>query len=107
MRTVRAGFAHHQSGRLRRAEALYRKALQKDPDDANALHLLGVVAYQCGEAGTALLLIERALPALPKLPDVHLNYGNALRETGKLADVMKRYHASSSALSRHLSTHRC
>jgi tetratricopeptide (TPR) repeat protein len=91
LRTVRAGFAHHQSGRLRRAEALYRKALQKDPDDANALHLLGVVAYQCGEVGTALWLIERALPALPELPDVHLNYGNALRETGRLAEAVASY----------------
>jgi tetratricopeptide (TPR) repeat protein len=91
LRTVRAGFAHHQAGRLRRAEALYRKALQKDPDDANALHLLGVVAYQCGEVGMAMRLIERALPGLPELPDVHLNYGNALRETGKLAEAVASY----------------
>ena len=91
LRTVRAGFAHHQAGRLRRAEALYRKALQKDPDDANALHLLGVVAYQRGELGTALRLIERALPELPELADIHLNYGNALRETGNLAEAMASY----------------
>jgi tetratricopeptide (TPR) repeat protein len=91
LRTVRAGFAHHQAGRLRRAEALYRKALQKDPDDANALHLLGVVAYQRGEIGMALRLIERALPGLPELPDLHLNYGNALRETGKLAEAVASY----------------
>ena len=63
LRTVRAGFAHHQAGRLRRAEALYRKALDKNPDDPNALHLLGVVAYQRGAAGPAVRLIERALPA--------------------------------------------
>ena len=91
LRTVRAGFAHHQAGRLRRAEALYRKALQKDPDDANALHLLGVVAYQCGEVGMALRLIERALPGLPELPDVHLNYGNALCETGELSEAVASY----------------
>jgi tetratricopeptide (TPR) repeat protein len=91
LRTVRAGFAHHQAGRLRRAEALYRKALQKDPDDPNALHLLGVVAYQFGEVGTALRLIERALPELPELPDVHLNYGNALREAGKPAEAVVSY----------------
>ena len=91
LRTVRAGFAHHQAGRLRRAEALYRKALHKDPDDANALHLLGVVAYQCGELGTALRLIERALPGLPELPDAHLNYGNALREAGRLAEAAASY----------------
>jgi tetratricopeptide (TPR) repeat protein len=91
LRTVRAGFAHHQAGRLRRAEALYRKALQKDPDDANALHLLGVVAYQWGEVGTAVRLIERALPELPELPDIHLNYGNALREAGRLAEAVASY----------------
>jgi tetratricopeptide (TPR) repeat protein len=91
LRTVRAGFVHHQAGELRRAEALYRKALQKDPDDANALHLLGVVAYQRGEVGTALRLVERALPELPELPDIHLNYGNALREAGRLAEAMASY----------------
>ncbi len=91
LRTVRAGFVHHQAGRLRRAEVLYRKALQKEPDDANALHLLGVVAYQCGKIGTALRLIERALPQLPELPDIHLNYGNALRETGALAEAVASY----------------
>jgi tetratricopeptide (TPR) repeat protein len=91
LRTVRAGFAQHQAGGLRRAEALYRKALQKDPNDPNALHLLGVIAYQCGEVGTALQLIERALPALPKVPDAHLNYGNALCEAGKLAEAVASY----------------
>ncbi len=39
----------------------------------------------------ALRLIERALPGLPELPDVHLNYGNALRETGKLAEAVASY----------------
>jgi tetratricopeptide (TPR) repeat protein len=91
LRTVRAGFAHHQAGRLRRAEALYRKALQKDPDDANALHLLGVIAYQYGKAKTALRLIERALPELRELPDAHLNYGNALREAGRLTEAVASY----------------
>jgi tetratricopeptide (TPR) repeat protein len=91
LRTVRAGFAHHQAGRLRQAEALYRKALHKDPDDANAQHLLGIVAYQCGAVGLALRLIERALPKLPELPDVHLNYGNALGDLGRLAEAVASY----------------
>jgi len=92
LRTVRAGFAHHRAGRLRRAEALYRKALQSDPDDANALHLLGVIAYQRGDARAALRLIERALPQLPELPDIHLNYGNALREVGRDGEAVASYH---------------
>jgi tetratricopeptide (TPR) repeat protein len=91
LRTVRAGFAHHQAGRLCCAEALYRKALDKDPDHADALHLLGVIAYQRGKVGPAIQLIERALPRLPELPDAHLNYGNALREAGRLAEAIDSY----------------
>jgi tetratricopeptide (TPR) repeat protein len=88
---VRAGFAHHQAGRIGRAAAFYRKALQRQPDDPNALHLLGVVAYQKGEIATALALLQRALPALSDVPDAHLNYGNALREAGRLAEAVASY----------------
>jgi len=89
--TVRAGFAHQQAGRLERAEALYRKALAKDPDHADALHLLGVIAYQCGKNGPAIQLMERALAALTELPDAHLNYGNALQKAGRLAEAVESY----------------
>src|SRR5262249_48154070 len=83
-RTGHAGFAHHQAGRLERAAGLYRKALAKDPDHVEALHLLGVIAYQNGKFETAIALIERALPALDDLPEAHLNLGNAQREVGRL-----------------------
>jgi protein O-GlcNAc transferase len=90
-RTVNAGFAHHQAGRLAQAEALYRKALQKNPEHAEALHLLGVLALQCGKIGPAIQLIERALPALSEFADAHLNLGNALREAGRLTEAADRY----------------
>jgi tetratricopeptide (TPR) repeat protein len=90
-RTFRAGLAHHQAGRLDRAERLYRKVLAKDPDHAETLHLLGVLAFQCGKIGSALQQIERALPALAELPDAHLNYGNALRAAGRLKEAAASY----------------
>jgi len=90
-RTFRAGLAHHKAGRLDRAEALYRRVLATDPDHADALHLLGVLAFQCGNIASALLLIERALPTLAELPDAHLNYGNALREAGRPAEAIASY----------------
>jgi tetratricopeptide (TPR) repeat protein len=90
-RTVSAGFAHHQAGRLARAEALYRKALEKDPEHAEALHLLGVLAYQRGNIETAIALIERALPELTDLSEAHLNLGNALRAVGRHAEAVDRY----------------
>src|SRR5271155_975843 len=91
IRTARAGHAHPHARRLDRAEALYRKALQKDPDHADALHLLGVVAHQCGKIGPALQLIERALPRLAELADAHLNHGIALRAAGRLVEAIESY----------------
>jgi FkbM family methyltransferase len=90
-RTVNAGLAHHQAGRIERAEALYRKALDRDPEHAEALHLLGVIAYQRGKTEQAIELIGRALPALHILREAHLNFGNALREAGRLAEAADSY----------------
>lgn len=82
---------HHQAGRLGRAEALYRKILLADPEHADALHLLGVLAFQCGRMTAALQLIERALPALATLPEIHLNHGNVLRSAGRAAEAVASY----------------
>lgn len=38
----------HQSGRLGDAERLYRDMLALQPDDADALHGLGLLAHQAG-----------------------------------------------------------
>ena len=38
--------AAHRSGALRRAEALYRRALQDAPTDVDSLHMLGVVLFE-------------------------------------------------------------
>ena len=36
----------HQSGRLLEAETLYRQVLQNNPNNADALHMLGLLAHQ-------------------------------------------------------------
>ncbi len=41
---LRAAIQHHQAGRLGQAEALYRQVLQAQPQNPDALHLLGVIA---------------------------------------------------------------
>src|SRR5208283_3992981 len=85
---VDAAFAHHEAGELDQAELLYRRALAADPQHAEALHLLGLIALQRGEHETAIELIEQALPELDDLPEAHLNLGNALREVGRLPEAV-------------------
>ena len=75
--------ARHEAGELDQAEsALYARRWRKSPEHAEALHLLGLIAFQRGEFPSAIELIGRALPELDDLPEAHLNLGNALREVG-------------------------
>src|SRR5437867_2056217 len=39
---------HYQAGNLQQAEQIYRAILQVDPYQVDALHLLGLIAYQLG-----------------------------------------------------------
>ena len=40
---------HHQAGRLQAAEQIYRQILAVEPNHADAIHLLGVIAHQAGK----------------------------------------------------------
>jgi tetratricopeptide (TPR) repeat protein len=84
-----AASARHQAGQLDAAEALYHDVLRTVPDEPNALHLLGVIAYQRGDPMAAIALISRAVAAMPDVADVHGNLGNALRAAGRAGEAEK------------------
>ena len=53
---------HHTAGRLQAAEQIYRQILAVEPDQADAWHLLGVVAAHTGRPAMAVEHIRRAIP---------------------------------------------
>ena len=71
-------FAHHRAGRLQKAEAGYRRALEAAPEHPDALHLLGVVARQSKRPDAAVQLIRQAIAVMPDVPEFHANLGNAI-----------------------------
>jgi protein O-GlcNAc transferase len=80
---LREGVRHHRDGRLSEAAASYREVLRGVPGHPDALHLLGLVAYQTGDQDRALDLIEQALARRPDLADAHNNLGTVLRARGQ------------------------
>lgn len=74
--------ALHRSGRLAEAESRYRMVLDRDANHADALHHLGLIALERGDAGRALDLIGRALRARPEDPILNNNLANARRRLG-------------------------
>jgi predicted O-linked N-acetylglucosamine transferase (SPINDLY family) len=59
------GLKLHRQGRLDEAEAHYAAALNAQPDFHPALHFMGLLRQQRGDAGGALTTLDQALAAAP------------------------------------------
>ena len=87
-RAFQIALQHHQAGRLAEAEALYRQILAAQPDHAEALHHLGVIAQQVGRHDLAVEWIRQATILHPINPVAHSNLGEALRSLGRFNEAM-------------------
>jgi len=75
---------HHQAGRLKEAEHIYRQILAHQPQHAGAVQHLGVIANQVGELDAAVDWIRRAIAIQPNYPQAYCNLGLALGRRGQL-----------------------
>ena len=88
---IRAGLAEHRAGRPQVAAARYRQALARDPNHADALHLLGLIQHQLGQSAAAAELIDRAVHVRPNLPPFWVNLAAvrvALGQDDRAADAL-------------------
>ena len=80
--------AHHHASELRQAEAIYRQVLQVSPSHPDALHLLGMIAYQVGRNDIAVDLLNKAIQTKPSDPEFYHDVGIVLQAQGKLDDAL-------------------
>ena len=80
---------YHQSGQLKKAQKIYEKILEINPDHCDSLHLLGVIANQVGNNDMAVKLIGRAIEINSKEAIYYNNIGNAFKAQGNLDGVVK------------------
>jgi tetratricopeptide (TPR) repeat protein/2-polyprenyl-3-methyl-5-hydroxy-6-metoxy-1,4-benzoquinol methylase len=80
--------AHHRSGQLAEAESLYRDSLSLDPNHADSLNCLGILAHQCGRNDAALELIGRAIGLQERNPQFHYNVALVLAASGRMDDAV-------------------
>jgi predicted O-linked N-acetylglucosamine transferase (SPINDLY family) len=85
------GTRHHQAGQLADAERIYRQVLTVEPDNPQALHLLGLLAMQGRQFEMAIELIGRAIRGDRRQATFHANLGEALRHAGRLDDAIAAY----------------
>jgi predicted O-linked N-acetylglucosamine transferase (SPINDLY family) len=68
---------HYQAGRLQAAEQIGRRILQAEPDQADAIHLLGVIAHRAGEYEVAVRYMQQAIALRGDVADFHCNLAGA------------------------------
>ncbi len=82
---------HHQAGRLDEAEGLYRRVLAVDPQQADALHLLGMAAKARGRLDEARRLVSRAVELKPAEAMFISNLGVVLEAQGRFGEAEAAY----------------
>jgi predicted TPR repeat methyltransferase len=78
---IREAMEHHQRGRLAEAESIYHELLAGNPNDAEALHYLGVLRMTQGRRDEAIELLKRALKMAPRDAHAWNSLGNLLWAT--------------------------
>ena len=84
----------HESGDLAGAERRYREILQADAHDADATHLLGLIAHQRGEHARAVAQIGAAIALRGDKAIYHYNLGNALAALDRPQEAAQSFSAA-------------
>jgi tetratricopeptide (TPR) repeat protein len=88
---LQSAIALHQKGQLGQAQAIYVQLLEIDPRNADALHLLGVIAHQTGNHQAAVASFDKAIALKPSFAEAYSNRGNALQELKQFDAAVASY----------------
>ena len=90
-------------GRLREAEAGCRQLLSIDPNQPDALHLLGVIAIRCNQPAAGAELLRRAISIDAQNAEFHFHLANAYWKMARPAESAAGFaHRYSPAMDRRL-----
>ena len=88
---LQQALALHQRGRLSDAKIICEDVLAQRPNHFDALHLLGVIAYQTTDLHQAEELIGQAIKINPNNAEAYYNRGNALKDLKRLDEAVASY----------------
>ncbi len=87
----RTAIAHHEAGRMEEAEAGYRAVLEIDPKHLDAIHHLGILAYQGQAPEYAAEVFRYAISLDDRIAPFHSNLGLALEALGRMQEAAESH----------------
>jgi Flp pilus assembly protein TadD len=88
---ISAARAHFQARRLAEAEAICRALLARNPRDAEALHVLGMIAGMAGHREAAEPILRQAAAIKPDSAEIVSALGTALFQLDRFAEARHVY----------------
>ena len=88
---LQQGISFHQLGLLDEAIHCYRKTLQLNSNNADALSNMGGALQYTGKLDEAVISLTKAISIKPDFAEAFSNLGNALKEQGKLDEAVASY----------------
>ncbi len=79
---------HHKAGRLDEAVKLYKEVLHDNPNNVDALRMLGVIAYASFDIDEAERLFRRAVRIAPDFVSAIIDLGNTLKEQNRFEEAI-------------------
>jgi tetratricopeptide (TPR) repeat protein len=83
------GYELHQAGRLKEAEAAYRRELEAGADAALTSYNLGVLLEDMGRKAEAMEMYRAALRGDPRMADCHYNLALLFEALGRPRDAIR------------------
>lgn len=83
--------AHHRAGRLAEAQALYRKVLDVQPGNVEALYALAVLAQQAGRLDVTIQHLKQAVSHRPDFVAAHIYLGNSHLAMNQRQEAVRHY----------------
>jgi tetratricopeptide (TPR) repeat protein len=83
--------AAYEAGRFDEAERICVAVLDRDPDEFDAMRLLGLLQHRAGRRTAALASYDRALALRPDHAETLNNRGNVLTDLKHLAEALASY----------------
>src|SRR5262245_40027607 len=78
---------HHRAGRLAEAEDLYRRVLELNPQQPDALNLMGRIAEAIGKFDLAAELMTGAAKVRPDIARLHVDLCKPLRRLNRCVEA--------------------
>jgi Tfp pilus assembly protein PilF len=85
------GLQYHRAGQLAQAEQMYRRVLETDADNADALCHLGGLYLAQGQLGEAVAVLQQVMQLRPDSVELGNDLGVVFAQQGKLDQAVARF----------------